>query len=115
MSINKFLSLLLISLLIISYYIFKPPLTGDAAVCAKLAKDPSTLPFVSYSTPEGFNECVSRCMTSVMSQVCGQLPDKSNLFATRPDIQQKMLVGCNENIQHFVTHNIRCHYLNCEP
>ena len=111
----KVLFFLLAFLLIAFYYASKPPPTGDAAVCADLPKDPSTLPFISYSTQEGFDECVSRCMTSVMRQVCPQLPSKSNLFATRPDIKEKMLAGCTQNIQNFVTHNTRCPHLNCEP
>lgn len=90
-------------------------LTGDAAVCANLSPDPSSEPFISYSTPEGFHQCVSRCMTSVMRQVCGQLPDKSNVFATQPQIKEKMLSDCTQNINDFVANKTRCPYLNCQP
>ena len=115
LSLNKMLLFILIFFLIVLYYQSRPPLTGDAAICAELPKDPSTLPFISYSTQEGFDECVSRCMTSVMMQVCEQLPSKSDLFSTRPDIKRQMFAGCTQNIKGFVTHNTRCPHLNCEP
>lgn len=99
----------------IYHLVFKKPLTADAAVCAALPKDPSTLPYISYSTQEGFDDCVARCMTSVMQQVCRQLPDNSNVFETQPRMKQEMLEGCTQNIKDFVAHNTRCPHLNCMP
>jgi hypothetical protein len=120
MYFNKFLLIILLFLLIGIYYTAKPlrtnnEATNDAAVCAGLPEDPSTLSFISYSTQEGFDACVSRCMTSVMRQVCRQLPEKSNIFSKRPEVKQQMLADCIQNIKHFVDHNTRCPYLNCEP
>jgi hypothetical protein len=117
----KTLLILLISTLIGIYYTSrsKPVLSTatstDDEICASLPQAPSTLPFISYSTQKGFDECVSRCMTNVLMQVCPQLPDKSTIFATQPEVKQQMLDGCIQNIKGFVTHNTRCPYLNCEP
>ena len=86
----------------------------DAELCAELHA-PSTLAFVSYNTQEGFNECVARCVTSAMLQICPQLRPNSNLFASRPEIKQQMLEGCTKNIQHFISNRTRCSYVNCEP
>lgn len=127
LSLNKFLVVILIVILIALYYTSRPPLTSaaeltsgellkdDATICAELPKDPATLPFISYNTQEGFDECVSRCMTSVMRQVCRQLPSQSNFFSTRPEIKQQMLAGCTQNIKGFITNHTRCPYLHCEP
>ena len=121
-SLNKTLCFLLIGLVLAIAYTAKPAAsktslnkpTTDAELCAELV-DPSTLSFVSYNTEQGFNECVNRCVTSAMRQVCGQLPENSNVFATQPQIKQQMIEGCTENIHHFVRDNIRCPYVNCEP
>lgn len=116
LSLSKLLLLVLISFIAVAYYQRpKPILKDDAAVCAGLAPDPATLPFISYSTSEGFDACVSRCMTSVMSQVCRQLPEHSNVYATHPEMKEQMLAGCHQNIKNFVANNTRCPYLNCEP
>ncbi|CAM2940515.1 Uncharacterised protein [Legionella steigerwaltii] len=124
-SLNKFLVIILLLILIGLYYTSRPnyasklPVTveekDDATICAELPTDPATLPFISYNTQEGFDECVSRCMTSVMKQVCRQLPHQSNFFSTHPELKQQMLDGCTQNIKHFVTNNTRCPYLHCEP
>lgn len=122
-SLNKLLFFLLILILIALFYTAKSPHTNstpkaskalDAELCAEL-QDPATLPFRSYNTQEGFNECVARCVTSAMLQVCPQLPQNSNLFTSRPEIKQQMLEGCTKNIQHFISNRTRCPYVNCEP
>ncbi len=123
LSLNKLLFLLLTLIIIGLFYTGRPKATSptvdsstaiDSEICAGL-KDPSTLPFISYNTPEGFNECVSRCITSAMIQVCPQLPQNSNLFATRPEIKQQMFEGCTQNIKRFIINKTRCPYVKCEP
>lgn len=118
-SLGKLLAVLLF-ILVAFYYTSRSshtnyPPGSDAAICAALPKDPSTLPFISYSTKAGFDECVARCMTSVMKQVCAQFPENSNFFTTRPEIKEQMLAGCTQNINGFITNRTRCPYLNCEP
>jgi len=88
---------------------------NDAAICASLPADPVTLPFVSYNSAEGFDECVARCVTNVMMQVCRQLPPHSNVFATQPAMRGNMLNGCRENIRMFVANRTHCPYLKCQP
>ncbi|RUR11908.1 hypothetical protein [Legionella sp. km772] len=121
--LNKLLSILIVVILLALFFttrttrishIPKSSLASDAEVCASLV-DPATLPFISYSTEEGFNACVSRCVDSAMLQVCAQLPNNSNIFITHAQIKQQMLDGCTENIKHFISKQIRCPYLNCEP
>lgn len=128
MSLNKFLLILLVSA-VPFYYFYAPSNTlsaasisvavpadkDDASICAELSPDPGTLSFASYSSQEGFDECVSRCMTSVMMQVCRQLPTNSNVFATQPEIREKMLSDCNQHIKNFITRGTRCPYLKCQP
>ena len=115
LTINQILIGILAVVVVAIYHGSRPILTGDAAECAAVTADPETLPFISYSTQDGFNECVSRCMTNLMMQVCAQLPDKSNVFATHPEVKKEMLAGCHQNIEDFVAHNTRCPHLNCKP
>lgn len=93
--------------------------TTGSDVCASTPKTISdlsdSLAYVSYSTSSGFDECVSRCITSVLIQVCPQLPPDAHDTVTQPDFKKQVTQDCIDNINHFVHDHIRCPYLKCEP
>jgi hypothetical protein len=133
MSLNKILFLLLALIIIAGFYTSKksPPISevvspssevggvnnpnaSDKEICAEL-QNPALLPYISYNTTEGFNQCVARCVNSAMIQICPQLPPDSNVFTTNEELKKKILDGCTEHIQEFISKNIRCPYVKCEP
>lgn len=122
LSLNKILFSLLAVIILAIVYTAKPSahktavtISGsDEEICATI-QDPSTLPYVSYNTPSGFDECVARCVNSAMLQVCPQLPEHSNVYTTQPQVRQQMLEGCTEHIKRFIINNTRCPYVKCEP
>jgi hypothetical protein len=90
------------------------PSDTDIAICSSL-KSPSKLPYISYGDANGFNACISRCLTFVVMQICPQLPVGKSLLATKPELFDKMLASCNEDINSFVTRGIQCPYVKCKP
>jgi hypothetical protein len=88
------------------------PTDTDNAICSSL-QDPSKLPYISYGNANGFNACISRCLTYVLLQVCPQLPAGKNILATQPKILNDMLAKCNDDINSFVTREIQCPHVNC--
>jgi hypothetical protein len=87
---------------------------SDTAICRTLL-DPAQLPMQSYNTQNGFDACVARCLTFTTRQVCSQFPRNSHFLATKPQLLQKMLHSCQDNINSFVERGITCKFLNCVP
>jgi hypothetical protein len=90
------------------------PSDTDKAICSAL-KDPSKLPYISYGDSNGFNACISRCLTYIVRQICPQLPAGKNYLAMKPELFEKLLTTCNADINRFVTSATQCPYVKCKP
>ena len=90
------------------------PTDTDNAICSSL-HEPSRLPYISYGDSNGFNACISRCLTYELMQVCPQLPHGKNILATKPAALNQMLESCRSSINRFVTQGTQCSFVKCKP
>jgi hypothetical protein len=90
------------------------PSDTDKAICSSL-QDPSKLSYISYGDTNGFNACISRCLTYEVRQVCPQLPAGKNFLATKPELFNKMLKSCDAVINRFVKKETQCPFVKCKP
>jgi hypothetical protein len=118
--INQLLVFALIIIIASTYYFSKNHqqpkqlVNKNDLVCSN-AIDPTSLPFVSYSTKDGFDQCVLRCMHSVMAQVCEQIPEDQNTSLVIPKIKQEIYEECLKGINDIVNNKARYPGLNCQP
>jgi hypothetical protein len=90
------------------------PSDTDKAICSAL-KDPANLSYLSYGDSNGFNACISRCLTFELRQICPQLPPGKSYLATKPGLLNQLVTSCHSSINRFVTNGTECPFVKCRP
>jgi hypothetical protein len=75
------------------------------------------LPFNSYSTTAGYNECISRCVRGTLVGICNQMSADHSIYVsgTKKDFLDQITSNCTEGTDALVKDNQVCPLVHCGP
>ncbi|MDR3478367.1 MAG: hypothetical protein P4M14_10085 [Gammaproteobacteria bacterium] len=75
------------------------------------------LPFYSYSTISGYNECVNRCVRGTLVGICNEMFPGRNIYidGTKQEFIRKITDNCSQGIGALVKDHQACPLVHCGP
>jgi hypothetical protein len=80
-------------------------------------EDIRNLPFNSYSSTAGYDECVNRCVRGTLVGICNQMSGDRSIYidGTKENFMQEIKDTCAQGTEALMKDNHACPLVNCGP